>query len=204
MEEHFLETMTKSQRARIAIRTFKITTDALALRGYYKPSGRSGHTLQESLKMLSPEIYGTMNDPRIIELKGLEYVIDRLPRGIEECNRIILTAEENFGQTAFEKIIPLKRRRASYVISENEINFVITQGMSEIYDILTHLTFLNIEAHKIKNQIFDESNQKSAEWLILEESIKADSLTGPELDKALWNLSIILGRTFNETRNTYE
>jgi hypothetical protein len=154
--------------------------------------------------MLSPEIYGTMNDPRIIELKGLEYVIDRLPKGIEECNRIILTAEENLDQTAFEKIIPLKRRRVSYVINENEINFIITQGMSEIYDILTHLTFLNIESHKIKNQIFNESDQKTPEWLILEESIKADSLKGAELDKALWNLSIILGRTFNETRNTYE
>ncbi|MCL2154682.1 MAG: hypothetical protein FWH53_03355 [Leptospirales bacterium] len=199
-----METTTKSQRGRIAIRTFKITADALALRGYYKPSGRSGQTLEESLKMLSPEIYGTMNDPRIIELKGLEYVIDRLPKGIEECNRIILTAEENLDQTAFEKIVPLKRRRVSYIINENEINFIITQGMSEIYDILTHLTFLNIEAHKIKNQIFDESAHKTPEWLMLEESIKADFLEGPELDKALWNLSIILGRTFNETRNTYE
>jgi hypothetical protein len=100
--------MTKAQRGRIAIRMFKITADALALRGYYKPSGRSGQTLEESLKMLSPEIYGTMNDPRIIELKGLEYVMDRLPRGIEECNRIILTAEEELEHTAFEKIVPLK------------------------------------------------------------------------------------------------
>ena len=199
-----METMTKSQRGRIAIRTFKTTADALALRGYYKPSGRSGQTLEESLRMLSPEIYGTMNDPRIIELKGLEYVIDRLPRGIEECNRIILTAEKNLDETAFEKIVPPKRRRVSYVISEHEINFIITQGMSEIYDILTHLTFLNIEARKIKHQIYDELNQKTPEWLILEESIKADSLKGGALDSALWNLSIILGRTFNETRDTYE
>ena len=88
--EHIVEITTKAHRGRIAIRTFKITADALALRGYYKPSGRSGQTLEESLRMLSPEIYGTMNDPRIIELKGLEYVIDRLPKGIEECNRIIL------------------------------------------------------------------------------------------------------------------
>jgi len=203
-EEQILETMTKSQRARLAIRTFKTTTDALALRGYYKPSGRSGQTLDESLRMLSPEIYGTMNDSRIIELKGLEYVIDRLPKGIEECNRIILTAEENLDHTAFEKIVPHRRRRVSYRINEYEINFIITQGMSEIYDILTHLTFLNIEAHKIKNQIFDGAGHKAPEWLILEENIKAGSLQGPELDRALWNLSIILGRTFNETRETYE
>lgn len=187
----------------MAIRTFKITADALALRGYYKPSGRSGQTLEESLKMLSPEIYGTMNDPRIIELKGLEYVFDRLPRGIEECSRIILTAEEQLEQTAFEKIIPLKRRRVSYRISENEINFIITQGMSEIYDILTHLTFLNIESHKIKNQMYDENGQVSQEWITLEHHVKSGQLQGAELDKALWNLSIILGRSFQETRETF-
>ncbi len=196
--------MTKAQRGRIAIRTFKVMADALALRGYYKPSGRSGQTLVESLKMLSPEIYGTMNDPRIIELKGLEYVVDRLPKGIEECNRVILTAEEKLDHTAFEKIIPLKRRRVSYRISKNEINFIITQGMSEIYDILTHLTFLNIESHKIKNQIMDESGNMTSEWVLLEKDAGNNSLQGTELDRALWNLSIILGRTFTETRDTYQ
>jgi len=195
--------MTKAQRGRIAIRTFKVTADALALRGYYKPSGRSGKTLEESLEMLSPEIYGTMNDPRIIELKGLEYVMDRLPRGIEECSRIILTAEENLDHTAFERIVPLKRRRVSYRISTNEMNFIITQGISEVYDILTHLTFLNIESHKIKCQIRDEAGHVTAEWAILEEHVKKEKLQGPELDRALWNLSIILGRTFSETRDTY-
>jgi hypothetical protein len=199
-----MENITKAQRGRIAIRMFKITADALALRGYYKPSGRSGQTLEDSLKMLSPEIYGTMNEPRIIELKGLEYVMDRLPRGIEECSRIILTAEEEFEHTAFEKIIPLKRRRVSYRISQNEMNFIITQGMSEIYDILTHLTFLNIESHKIKKQIHDESGKISSEWSILETHVKGTELRGPELDRALWNLSIILGRTFQETRETYQ
>lgn len=198
-----MENLTKAQRGRSAIRTFKITADALALRGYYKPSGRSGQTLEESLKMLSPEIYGTMNDPRIIELKGLEYVFDRLPRGIEDCSRIILTAEEQLDGTGFEKIVPLKRRRVSYRISESKINFIITQGMSEIYDILTHLTFLNIEAHKIKNQISDEKGQTTQEWITLEHHVKSGTMEGAELDKALWNLSIILGRTFQETRETY-
>ena len=198
-----MEILTKAQRGRSAIKTFKTTTDALALRGYYKPSGRSGQTLEESLKMLSPEIYGSMNDPRIIELKGLEYVFDRLPRGIEECSRIILTAEEQLEHTAFEKIVPLKRRRVSYRISESEINFIITQGMSEIYDILTHLTFLNIESHKIKKQIYDENGQTTQEWITFEHHVKNGELQGAELDKALWNLSIILGRTFQETRDTY-
>ncbi len=198
-----MKELTKAQKGRIAIRTFKTTADALALRGYYKPSGRSGQTLEESLKALSPEIYGTMNDSRIIELKGLEYIVDRLPRGIEECSRIVLTSEENFAGTSFEKIIPLKRRRVSFRVSEKEMSFIITRGMSEIYDILTHLTFLNIEAHKIKNQMKDETGRLTPEWELLEKNVKTDEITGPELDRALWNLSIILGRTFNETWEAY-
>ena len=198
-----MEEITKAQKGRIAIRTFKTTADALALRGYYKPSGRSGQTLEESLKNLSPEIYGTMNDPRIIELKGLEYVIDRLPKGIEECSRIILTAEEDLDETAFEKLIPPKRRRICYRVSESEMNFVVTRGMSEIYDILTHLTFLNIESHKIKEQMYDPSGNPSQEWIELEKTVNNDLAQGPELDRALWNLSMILGRTFHETKETY-
>ena len=100
-----MQTLTKAQKARIAIRIITTTSDALALRGYFKPAGRSGQTLTEGLRMLSPEIYGSMNDPRIIELKGLEYVIERLPRGVEKCNRIILTAQEDFAGTSFEMII---------------------------------------------------------------------------------------------------
>ena len=198
-----MKELTKAQKGRIAIRTFKTTVDALALRGYYKPSGRSGQTLEESLKALSPEIYGTMNDPRIIELKGLEYIMDRLPRGIEECSRIVLTSEESFAGTSFEKIIPLKRRRVSFRVSEKEMSFIVTRGISEIYDILTHLTFLNIEAHKIKNQMEDGTGRLTPEWELLEKNIKTDEITGPELDRALWNLSIILGRTFNETCEAY-
>ena len=198
-----MDNMTKAQRGRIAIRTFKTTADALALRGYYKPSGRSGQTLKESLRMISPEIYGTMNDPRIIELKGLEYVIDRLPRGIEECTRIILTAEEHLDDTSFEKIVPPKRRRVSYRVSDVEMNFVITRGMSEIYDIITHLTFLNIESEKIKNQMQDGDGRITSEWELLEGHVRGGSLEGADLDRALWNLSIILGRTFQETRDAY-
>ncbi|MCP4137218.1 MAG: hypothetical protein GY754_39985 [bacterium] len=193
----------KAQKARTAIQIFKTTTDALALRGYFRPSGRSGQTLASSLKMLSPEIYGTINDPRTIELKGLGYVIDRLPRGIEECSRIILTAHDELEHTTFEKIIPPKRRRTSYRVSSDEMSFVITRGMSEIYDILTHLTFLNIEAEKIKNQMRDTRGKLIVEWQNLEKTIKNDITTEAELDRSLWNLSILLGRSFQETRDAY-
>ncbi len=200
-----MQELSKSQKARHAIRTFKILADSLTLQGSYKPSGKIGEKLSEALKQLSPEIYGSMVDARIAELKGLEYVIDRMPRGIENCSRIILTAQEDFKDTSFEKILPLKRRRVSYAVSENEICFVITTGKSEIYDILTHITFLNIEAQKIYQQACNRVEGISSEWAELERVVTSGRiLENEELEHAVWNLSIILGRTYKETRETYD
>jgi hypothetical protein len=61
-----MQELSKSQRARNAIRTFKILADALTLQGAYKPSGKTGEKLAEALKMFSPEIYGSMAAPRIV------------------------------------------------------------------------------------------------------------------------------------------
>lgn len=201
-----MQELTKSHKARIAIRTFKVLADALTVRGYYKPSGKTGLKLAEALKLFSPEIYGSMSDGRIVELKGLEYIIDRMPRGIEKCNRIILTAQEDFHNTSFEEVEPPKRRRKCYIVSEKEICFVITRGLTEIYDILTHITFLNIESQKIYEQIDNKEGGKSLEWLDLEGVIKSgpEKLRGASLDQAIWNISIILGRTYRETKETYE
>lgn len=200
-----MQELSKSQKARHAIRTFKILADSLSLQGSYRPSGKIGEKLTEALKQLSPEIYGSMTDARIVELKGLEYVIDRMPKGIENCSRIILTAQEDFKETSFTKIIPRKRRRVSYAVSKNEICFVITTGKSEIYDILTHITFLNIEAQKIYQQARMRVDEVSSEWLELERVVAEDTiLTNEELEQAIWNLSIILGRTYKETRETYD
>ncbi|MFV0436763.1 MAG: DUF6909 family protein [Desulfopila sp.] len=200
-----MQELSKSQKARIAIRTFKTIADALTLQGVYTPSGKTGEKLADALKMLSPEIYGSMADPRISELKGLEYVIDRMPRGIEGCTRLILTAQEDFHDTSFARIVPLKRRRMSYAVSPKEMCFVITHGLSEVYDILTHLTFLNIEAHKIYHQACHRIEGATAEWRELEQVVLEErELTDGDLDQAIWNLSIILGRTYKETRETYE
>jgi hypothetical protein len=200
-----MQELSKSQKARHAIRTFKILADSLTLQGAFKPSGKIGEKLAEALKQLSPEIYGSMADGRIVELKGLEYVIDRMPKGIENCTRIILTAQEDFQDTSFEKIVPFKRRRVSYAVSENEVCFVITTGKSEIYDILTHITFLNIEAQKIYQQACNRIEGISSEWAELERVVAYDKiLENEELEQAIWNLSIILGRTYKETRETYD
>jgi hypothetical protein len=200
-----MEELTDAQKARHAIREFKTITDALVLRGFYRLSGKLGKALESCLKNLSPEIYGSMNDPRIVELKGLEYVIDRLPRGIEECTRIILTEEDPFKNTDAEKIDPYKRRRTAYRVSSNELCIVISRGLSEIYDILTHLTFLYSEAQKIHNRMKAESEGLTLEWRSLEKTITAmDAVGTQERDQALWNLSIILGRPYQETRDTFD
>lgn len=200
-----MEELSRSLKGRIAIRTFKITADALLLRGHYRISGPSGQNLENALRALSPEIYGVMNDPRTIDLNGLEYVLDRLPRGIEQCSRIVLTAREDLESTSFERIIPPKRRRVSYRVGESEMCFVITRGLSEIYDILTHLTFLHVEARKIAQQMRDSEGNPAQVWKELDRTVaQTEELSGRDLDHALWNLSLLLGRTFQETKEAYE
>jgi len=197
--------MNRAHQGRLAIRSFQVMAHALLLRGRYRMGGQSGQALESSLRTLSPEIYGSMNEPTRIELKGLEYIIDRLPKGIENCNRFVMTVEADLDGTSFEKLIPPKRRRASYRISENEMSFVVTTGLSEIYDILTHLTFLYIEAKHIYNKTRDEAGVPIREWQQLEKDLGREmELSGTELEKAIWNLSIILGRTYHETREAYD
>lgn len=200
-----MQETSRSHAGRLAIRNFRIAADAMLLIGRFKMNGRSGLVLQDALKTLSPEIYGTMNNPRSIELKGLEYVMDRLPKGIEECSRFVMTSEEDFGDTPFVMLQPAKRRRLSYRISDQEMCFVITCGFSEIYDILTHLTFLCIEASNIHSKMKDQEGNLTTEWKELEKFISLQEEDDTELlNRAIWNLSIILGRTFHETKETYE
>jgi hypothetical protein len=194
----------RARKARLAISTFQIMSTAFLLRGYYRLSGKTGQTLENALRNLSPEIYGSMNDPRITELKGLEYVLDRLPKGIEQCNRIVMMDHEDLKGTSFEEIIPPKRRRLSYRVGENEMGMVVSRGSSEVYDILTHLTFLYVEAKKIYRNVRDEEENLAKEWQRLEKHVNhGGELEGAELDKAVWDLSIIIGRTYQETKETY-
>jgi hypothetical protein len=193
-----------ARKARLAISTFQIMSSAFLLRGYYRFSGKTGQTLENALRNLDPEIYGSMNDARITELKGLEYVLDRLPKGIEQCNRIVMMAHEDLKGTSFEEIIPPKRRRISYRVGDNEMSMVVSRGSSEVYDILTHLTFMYIEAKKIYSNVRDEEENLSQEWKRLEDHVNhGGKLKGAELDKAIWDLSLILGRTYQETKETF-
>ena len=195
---------TRAQESSNAIERMYITMRHLFNRGFYKPMGVSGETLREALLLLRPEIYGSIAEEKA-ELDGLMYVIDRLPKGIEECRFINLTSDEGYGSSHFEVIIPPKRRRNCYRIDEEQMNIEITRGRSEIYDILTHLTFLFIESHKIsKRVLINDKGATIRDWTKLEKAVLAGKkLTQKEREVAITHTGNILGRTFEELTEVY-
>lgn len=195
---------TRAQESSNAIERMYITMRHLFNRGFYKPMGISGETLRESLLLLRPEIYGSIAEEKA-ELEGLLYVIDRLPIGIEECSFINLTSDEGYGDSHFKPIIPPKRRRNCYRIDDEQMNIEVTRGRSEIYDILTHLTFLFVESHKIsKRVLIDDKGKTIRDWIKLENVIKAKKkLSQKDREIAITHTANILGRTFNELSEIY-
>lgn len=199
-----LQGRTRAQESSGAIEKMYITMRHLFNRGFYKPMGVSGETLRESLLTLRPEIYGSVADDKA-ELEGLLYVIDRLPRGIEECRFINLTSDEGYGNSHFKPIVPPKRRRNCYRIDDEQMNIEITRGRSEIYDILTHLTFLFVESQKIMRRVvIDEEGSVTRDWQKLEAAVlQKEELTQAEREVALTHTASILGRTFQELTMIY-
>ncbi|MCX7551316.1 DUF6909 family protein [Xanthomarina sp. F2636L] len=195
---------TRAQESSNAIERMYITMRHLFNRGFYKPMGVSGETLREALLLLRPEIYGSIGEEKA-ELEGLLYVIDRLPQGIEECTFINLTSDEGYANSHFKPIIPPKRRRNCYRIDNEQMNIEITRGRSEIYDILTHLTFIFIESHKIsKRVLIDEAGNTTRDWKKLEKAVLSKKkLTQEEREVAISHTANILGRTFNEIVTVY-
>tara|TARA_R110002049_G_scaffold2365_2_gene17273 strand:- start:29949 stop:31637 length:1689 start_codon:yes stop_codon:yes gene_type:complete len=195
---------TRAQESSNAIERMYITMRHLFNRGFYKPMGISGETLRNALLQLRPEIYGSIGEEKA-ELEGLLYVIDRLPQGIEECTFINLTSDEGYSNSHFKPIIPPKRRRNCYRIDDEQMNIEITRGRSEIYDILTHLTFLFVESHKISNRvIINEEGVTTRDWIKLEKAVLTKKkLTQEEREVAITHTANILGRTFNELTTVY-
>ena len=196
---------TRAQESSNAIERMYITMRHLFNRGFYKPMGVSGETLRSSLLLLRPEIYGSIGEEKA-ELEGLLYVIDRLPQGIEECSFINLTSDEGYSNSHFKPIIPPKRRRNCYRIDDEQMNIEITRGRSEIYDILTHLTFLFVESHKIsKRVLIDEQGNTTRDWVKLKNAVlSTEKLTQKEREIAITHTANILGRTFNELTEAHK
>ena len=195
----------RAQESSSAVEKLYITMRHLFNRGFYKPMGVSGETLREALLLLRPEIYGTIAEEKV-ELSGLLYVIERLPIGIEECRFINLTSDEGYSKSHFKAIVPPKRRRNCYRIDDEQMNIEITRGRSDIYDILTHLTFIFIESHKIKDRILvDESGEVTRDWQKLEQVVLQNKkLTLIDKEKTISHTANILGRTFVEVLDIYD
>ena len=196
----------RAQESSAAIERLYITMRHLFNRGFYKPMGVSGETLREALLSLRPEIYGSIAEEKV-ELSGLLYVIERLPVGIEECRFINLTSDEGYSKSHFQAIVPPKRRRNCYRIDKEQMNVEITRGRSDIYDILTHLTFIFIESHKIKNRVLlDEVEvEVTRDWEKLGETVLQNKkLTLVEKEIAISHAANVLGRSFSEVLDIYE
>ncbi len=172
-------------------------------RGFYKPMGNSGEGLRTTLLELSPEIYGSIADEKN-EIDGLKYILDRLPEGIHHCNHINLTSDEGFSKTHFKVIIPAKRRRNCYRIDPEQMNIEITRGRSDIYDILTHLTFLYIEADKLLKRIYTgESKSLNRDWIKIEAAVSKKKLNQTELENTLIHLASLMGRPYTEVEEAH-
>lgn len=196
----------RAQESSSAIERLYITMRHLFNRGFYKPMGVSGETLREALLQLRPEIYGTIAEEKV-ELNGLLYVIERLPIGIEECRYINLTSDEGYSKSHFQAIVPPKRRRNCYRIDEEQMNVEITRGRSDIYDILTHLTFIFIESHKIKDRVLLDENQfeVTRDWQKVEQYVlQGKKLSQIDKEKAISHASNVLGRSFSEVLDIYD
>ena len=196
----------RAQESSAAIERLYITMRHLFNRGFYKPMGVSGDTLREALLSLRPEIYGSIAEEKV-ELNGLLYVIERLPLGIEECRFINLTSDEGYSKSHFQPIIPPKRRRNCYRIDDEQMNVEITRGRSDIYDILTHLTFIFIESHKIKDKVvLDEIERElTRDWEKLEEAVLQNKkMSQKEKEIAISHAANVLGRSFSEVLAIYD
>jgi hypothetical protein len=196
---------TRAQESSNAIERLYITMRHLFNRGFYKPTGVSGESIRQALLNLRPEIYGSIAEEKV-EIEGLSYVLDRLPEGIEQCRFINLTSSEGFAKSHFKVIIPPKRRRNCYRVDDEQMNIEITRGRSDIYDVLTHLTFLYNESLKIKNRVLLDINtgKTKREWEKFEKAIALNkTLTVSEREIALTHAATFLARSFEEVLQVY-
>lgn len=87
------------------------------------------------------------------------------------------------------------------------MNIVITRGRSEIYDILTHLTFMYIESHKIMKQVLvskEEGWILSRDWQkFAETATQKEEITQSQRELALMHAASFLGRTYEEVQLSY-
>ncbi len=197
--------LNRAQESRGAIQRLQTAMRHLFIRGGYKPLGMSGEAMIEALLTLNPEIYGSIADDEKVELGGLLYAFQRLPIGIEQSRFVKFIAREGFESSSFEAIVPSKRRRNCYRIDQEQMYIEMTRGRSDIYDVLTHLTFIYIEAEKIRKNSLDSKDRPTRAWKLLSEVVNKMQ-KGEEYNEEVGYtyLSTILGRTYDETVSNCE
>ena len=189
----------RAQISRSAIQRLHISMRHLFLRGSYKPLGASGEAMIKAMLSLQPEIYGSIANPERVELSGLLYIFQRLPIGIEQCRFVKLISREGLQNSDFHPIIPAKRRRNCYRIDEEQMFIEMTRGRSDIYDVLTHLTFMYIEAEKIRRNALDNKHRPNRDWQLLKEAVtKMDMGEDYNQEVGYTYLSTLLGRSYED------
>src|SRR5690606_19639832 len=164
-----LRDITKARQSTTDIDRLYISMRHMFHRGTYRPSGQSGKMIREIMLDLNPEIYGSMADHEKDELEGLFYVLYRWPVEITETPYIHFPYNVCIYFNKFTPIIPPKRRRICYRVGDDQMNIEVTRGRSEIYDTLTHLSFLYNEADKIRKKAYNNQTQKmSRVWAEVE------------------------------------
>ncbi len=196
--------ISRAHISRQSIERLYISMRHLFLRGQYKPLGMSGAAMIRALLALNPEIYGLINDPEKVELEGLLYIFQRLPLGIEQCRYINLITREGYEDSGFDALVPSKRRRNCYRLDNEQMMIEMTRGLSDIFDCLTHLTFMYIESEKIRNNALDSKNRETRAWTMLGEIVKKIE-AGEKFDEQVGfsYLSSLLGRTYDDVKEAY-
>ncbi|MDP4793937.1 MAG: hypothetical protein NWS70_01030 [Flavobacteriaceae bacterium] len=190
--------LSRARESTNAIKRIYVAMQHLLNRGHYKPMGESGNALRTALLELRPEIYGSIAEEKT-ELNGLIYVLERLPEGIEACVHINLTSDEGYAETHLKAIVPPKRRRNCYRIDPEQMNIEITRGRSDVYDILTHLTFLYWEADKLQQRAWQADTQTfSHDWVKFSALMTLEERTEADRERALIHLASMMGRTYTE------
>jgi hypothetical protein len=196
--------ISRAQISRQSIERLYISMRHLFLRGKYKPLGMSGAAMIDALLALNPEIYGLINDPEKVELEGLLYIFQRLPKGIEQCRYTHLITREGYEDANFEALVPSKRRRNCYRLDKEQMMIEMTRGLSDIFDCLTHLTFMFIESEKIRKNALDSKNRETRAWKMLREIV--ENIGGnDDFDEQVGfsYLSSLLGRTYDDVKEAY-
>ena len=195
--------LSRARESTNAIKRIYVAMQHLLNRGHYKPMGESGNALRTALLELRPEIYGSIAEEKT-ELNGLIYVLERLPEGIEACVHINLTSDEGYAETHLKAIMPPKRRRNCYRIDPEQMNIEITRGRSDVYDILTHLTFLYWEADKLQQRAWQADTQTfSHDWVKFSALMTLEERTEADRERALIHLASMMGRTYTEASALY-